>query len=77
MNSGTKKWSCGIAILAIIGLLLAAGGAYGQSAAFATITGPRARPQGGVGSKRYGHRKEYGNGTRSDNDDYVGLPVSV
>src|SRR5216683_5251271 len=46
MTSVTKKWSCGIAILAIIGLQLAAGGAYGQSAAFATITGRALDPKG-------------------------------
>src|SRR6266851_2302242 len=46
MTSVTKKWSCGMAILAIIGLLLAAGGAYGQSAAFATITGRALDPKG-------------------------------
>ncbi len=46
MNSCTKKRSCGMAILAIIGLLLAAGGAYGQSAGFANINGRVIDPKG-------------------------------
>jgi hypothetical protein len=46
MTSSTKKWLCCMVIFAVVGLLLAAGGAYGQSAGFANINGRVIDPKG-------------------------------
>jgi Carboxypeptidase regulatory-like domain/TonB dependent receptor len=47
MNLHSMKWLCGLSVLAITGaLLLAANGAYGQSAGFANINGRVVDPKG-------------------------------